>query len=362
MSLHSSPLAETNELAKAMSEGLPDVPPPYRSLPPSRTQLPLLRTEETIAAEALTRLTGTASPPTPDEMQGFSRVASPLSVTGPGTHQQIHPIVQLVNTIYRLPLVTNAVRYYETSKRNYATFSYAAGIVEKAAIPVFNRIEDNLNSMHQNRLEERARIRRRRRGNVKRDDKTEIKKRIKFCLHILKLANDKIKDKVNHLQQRILEPDDGDASTIEVDALNVKSETALTSFPSNEITPQTSNVPQEAEDTNTEVVATVRKIIHVISNFRPSSLSVGCSPDAESAHNDDLRLRSTIRQIILNLPTQMSQTVPGAPQQAIIFAKQSLDMIGNLTNVFKEQLDKAENWADGLNDPSGLERVPSRTT
>ena len=53
--------------------------------------------------------------------------------------------------VARHPIVMNAVKYYETSKRNYPSFNYAAGIVESAAIPVVNNIEAKLNTRHQTR-------------------------------------------------------------------------------------------------------------------------------------------------------------------------------------------------------------------
>ncbi|KAF8005528.1 hypothetical protein HF325_000985 [Metschnikowia pulcherrima] len=239
-------------------------------------------------------------------------MASPLSLlSSRNLGPQIHPIVQRVNTISRLPLVTNAVKYYETSKRNYASFNYAAGIVEKAAMPVFNKIEDNLNSKHQAKLEERARLKKRR-VQKRRQDKHEIKKRIKFCLHILKLANENISAKVNDLQVKIKETDNSLAK--------VKKES-----------PGDRN--ELAENTT-----------------RPSSLNVSEEEIGPlELHGDDAKLKKTIRKIILSLPRQVSQTVPGAqkaPHQAICFARESLDMIGRLTNVFNEQLEKAEHWVD----------------
>ncbi|QBM88916.1 bZIP factor [Metschnikowia aff. pulcherrima] len=322
--------------------------------PLSETRSP--RDEDLVsAAEALTRLTNSASPPPifHDAYSDTLSMASPLSLlSSRNLGSQIHPIVQRVNTISRLPLVTNAVRYYETSKRNYASFNYAAGIVEKAAMPVFNKIEDNLNSKHQAKLEERARLKKRR-VQKRRQDKHEIKKRIKFCLHILKLANENISAKVNDLQVKINETDKtlakikkespGDRNEL------VRTPQGVETHPT-ESTRTSSDVPEKALQTNNEIVATVKKIVHVISNFRPSSLNVSEEEIGPlELHGDDAKLKRTIRKIILSLPRQVSQTVPGAqkaPHQAICFARESLDMIGRLTNVFNEQLEKAEHWVD----------------
>ncbi|GEQ67146.1 hypothetical protein JCM33374_g809 [Metschnikowia sp. JCM 33374] len=285
-----------------------------------------------------------------------SQISSPIPTTTlKDIPQQIHPIVQRVSTISKLPLVTNAKKYYETSKRNYATFNYAAGIVEKAAIPVFNKIEVNLNNKHQAKLEQKAQIKKRRVQN-KGQDKHEIKKRIKFCLHILKLANDNISAKVNELQDKIKESKASPKSNAKKKLASPKSEHQLeysqnVEFPSNEITPTSTNVPEKALQTNHEIVATVKKIVHVISNFRPSSLNVaeGGNGGPDVFRGDDVKLKKTIREIILRLPKQVSQSVPGAqkaPNQAICFARESLDMIGRLTTVFNEQLEKAEHWVD----------------
>lgn len=308
-----------------------------------------------LAAEALTRLnTLTPSPPS-DESRTHSQYASPLSGTPTqGTPRPLHPIVQLVNTISKLLLVSNAVKYYETSKRNSATFNYAAGIVEKAAMPVFNKIELNLNSIHQNRLENRAKVKRRRKC-IGPQDKKDIKKRIKFCLHILKLANDNISGKVAVLQDRMKDTSDELIS----DETLYEHRNILCSA----LSPQSTNsqssagstlTPEKTQDTNSEIAATMKKIIHIISNFRPSSLSAEGQEAQELASNDgDVKLKSTIREIIFKLPAQVCQNSTSGSQKAlatdrvIVFARESLDMIGRLTSVFNEQLEKAELWVDG---------------
>lgn len=320
------------------------------------------------AAEALTRLNtlnGLVAL-TPHMLSRSPSVLSPTDV-----NQQVHPIVLLVNAMTRLPIVTNAVKYYETSKRNYATFNYAAAFVEKAAIPVFSKIEVNLNNIHQARQEKAKKKRRLDASNPK--DKNETKKRLKFCLHVLKLANENISSKVSELQLRITESQqekelekekaqnnanekNGDRSkTPEVLAAtplkttDVKPESASEKFEDNELTRVSSTVPEE---TNTEIVKTVKKIIHIISNFRPSSLN-GSEEGVESApgaRDDDVKLKTTIRSIILNLPNQIQKANSGplpCQDRVMEFARESLDMISLLTNVFNEQLQKAENWVDG---------------
>lgn len=375
----------------------PSDPPAYAEavspLGPSPASTPFHDSAQDVdlfsAAEALTRLntsaTATASISlaisTPHHLSRSPSISSPTDVT-----QQVHPIVLLVNAMSRLPIVTNAVKYYETSKRNYATFNYAAAFVEKAAIPVFSKIEVNLNNIHQARQEKAKKKRRLAADNPK--DRTETKKRLKFCLHVLKLANEQISSKVTELQLRISDQeqmkqklsDNGnkdnssqnDLQTLNEEAVEEKlvggrsetpeegsvlnsqdssrSEKSEEKFADNELTRVSSTVPEE--ETNTEIVKTVKKIIHIISNFRPSSLSAS-EENAESferSRDEDVKLRSTIRNIILNLPNQIQKSKSGplpCQDRVMEFARESLDMISLLTTVFNEQLEKAESWVDG---------------
>lgn len=369
-------------MKRKLSEPHPN-PPPYSveapSSPPGATidGSPLASLQDVdlfSAAETLTRL-NTVGTSTPNLLSRSPSISSPID-----TSQQLHPIVSLVNAMSRLPIVTNAVRYYETSKRNYATFNYAAAFVEKAAIPVISKIEVNLNNIHQARQEKAKK--KRRLDDRKQNDKTETKKRLKFCLHILKLANDNISAKVSELQLRISEnknEKDGsetpDVGTIKVSELEkagaeVTLEKLLKTVPEkkeekfeeNELTRVSSSVPEE--ETNTEIVKTVKKIIHIISNFRPSSLSAAAEESSESVdgtRDEDVKLRSTIRNIILNLPTQIqkskSSTTP-CQDRVMEFARESLDMISLLTTVFNEQLEKAESWVDGPEKASLQQETP----
>lgn len=315
------------------------------------------------AAEVLANL---AHSPGPPESNPVSSATSPMSTTSlADLERQQHPIVLSVNAVSKLPIVTNAVKYYEDSKRNYAPFNYAAGIVEKAAMPVFNKIEVNLNSMHQARLHEARKQKKRR--VVLPAEKNETKKRLKFCLHILKLANRHINDKVGYLQQAIetrevpddhkhqeqlstpkLEEKHDDTHPLTRQTESSRSESELTAVNSSRLDASSTPAP-DAQETQTEIVTTVKKIIHVISNFRPSSLCAEKDSE-EGPDSEDYRLKSTIREIILNLPYQVQLSSAGSSQtndKIVTFAKESLNMISRLTMVFNNQLEKAESWVDG---------------
>lgn len=313
------------------------------------------------------------------------------------TQHPQHPLVNRVARATHHPLVTNAVRYYELSKRNYAPFNYAAVKIEQVAKPVVVKIEDNLNSRHQASIERKEAAgqrlaqtvaaenmndldtKKRKRSFVDVHDPSlaETRKRIQFCLHMLRAANDQINSKVGVLQQkmtdrhrkgqgrRVVEADKPDSSAI--------SESARSSFSDSQDdarshTSQGAEVHAEAaQQTKTEIITTVKKIIHLISDFRPLALSPHAVEPYDSAQVPPTRqaqrvrdLKRAIREIIFHLPFNVQQKSIGSDpsplsihksattnDRILVFAQESLDMITKLTTVFNEQLDKAENWVAG---------------
>lgn len=347
---------------RKLSDSLPADPPPYDQGPsnkvaavadsPTTPNMGHSENDESAvsAAEVLANLAHLPGP------EGESSVALPMSSTSlADLERQQHPIVLGVSAVSKHPIVTNAIKYYEDLKKNYASLNYAAGIVEKAAMPVFSKIEVNLNSMHQARLHEARRDKKRR---VTPTEKTETKKRLKFCLHILKLANRQINDRVNCLQRVITDNRHQEQlSTPQLEEKGDDTHTFTRSEPLSESRLDTELTAvslarldfADPQETQTEIVTTVKKIIHVISNFRPSSL-VADKGVGEGQDSEDLRLKSTIREIILNLPNQVQHSSSSSLQtndKIVTFAKESLNIIGRLTTVFNNQLEKAESWVDG---------------
>jgi len=334
------------------------------------------------AAEALTQLNHSATPP-----PVMSSSSSPLS-----DHKQVevaprknhkHPLVHRVSQVSKHPIVTNAVKYYESSKRNYAPFNYAAEIVEKAAIPVVNKIEVNLNSRHQARnLKKEAAAAaatkagtdtdpsRKKKRKLHDDDHVSIetKKRLQFCLHVLRLANDHINNRVSYLQQKVAVRERTIKEERDLKEKDLQEERDLKEKDTkekdiNDTNDLKSQIPPEAQETKIEIVSTVKKIIHLISNFKPSSLSTNNCPISKMSTNEDLaarannnELKSTIRDIILTLPSTIQQSAITSTTSALqandkifVFAKESLEMISKLTNVFNNQLIMAEEWVGGEN-------------
>ena len=354
------------------------------------------------AAETLSLFTRNTTPPSDAETVAMDD-ASPPSVILPPIQHQRHPIVSTVSMVARHPIVMNAVKYYETSKRNYPSFNYAAGIVESAAIPVVNNIEAKLNTRHQTRqasavsstditptnsnfgdykIQHDGNLLQKKRRfstssqttNISSYSSIDTRKRLQFCINILKLANTNINSKVEFLQEKINETE-----------IAVKEEREkLNSQKSNDSNSTTTD--QATQKTKTEIIGTVKKIIHLISNFRPSSLgdtttSNGLSPVSSngSQSNSDFELKNAIRDIIMSLPQslqhqqqQQQQQQQGSSrnsQDDVIFkfAKESLVMISKLTQIFTEKLDQVEHWVNGdeeqnlqlqlqLQLPEGLEK------
>lgn len=377
------------------------------------------------AAQALTQLTRSNTPPLDIETIATTEgdAASLMSTEdanddtdGNGTSlPRRHPLVSTVSMVAKHPIVMNAVKYYENSKRNYPSFNYAAGIVEAAAIPVVTKIEDNLNTRHQFQQINSSRKqsssmssaatsinltpvvsndhkpKKRRFSTASNSSNTsitsiDVKKRLQFCIHILRAANANINSKLNFLQTKINETEEA------VREERVK----LQIQQSHESQQVPYSTDEAAQKTKSEIVTTVKKIIHLISNFRPSTLNQAIPPTIAqqadingniifnsnsstrtstntstntntntntdgnsntltptSSHHSSViqeyELKNTIRDIILHLPAslQRSNEMGDGHDRVFVFAKESLDMITKLTNVFSEQLVKVESWVTG---------------
>ena len=354
------------------------------------------------AAETLTLLTRNATPPSDADTVAMDDAQSPVILPPIHPQHQRHPIVSTVSMVARHPIMMNAVKYYETSKRNYPSFNYAAGIVESAAIPVVNNIEAKLNTRHQTRQasavsstditptnsnfgdykiqhDGKNQLQKKRRfsassqtSNISSYSSIDTKKRLQFCINILKLANTNISSKVEFLQEKINETE-----------IAVKEEREKLIAQKSHDSNSTNTTEQATQKTKTEIVGTVKKIIHLISNLRPSSLgdtsvTNGLSPVSSngSQSNQDFELKNAIKDIIMSLPQSLQQQQQlqqlGSPtnsQDDVIFkfAKESLVMISKLTQIFTEKLDQVEHWVNGdeeqeqklqlqLQLPEGLEK------
>lgn len=174
------------------------------------------------------------------------------------------------------------------------------------------------------------------------------KKRLIACLHLLKLANKQLTNRVSYLQHQV-----------EIERLNKKA------IRRNKVTEEQSenNSNEEDEDSEEEffdasesvdeqstvikmeVVGTVKKVYSLISKFAGNSLP-------EPA-------RSQVRQTLLNLPTNWTISVNksslspkthrrrrqlSANGKVLILAEESLTVVRNVMNVVDCTLGKAEEW------------------
>ncbi|CAD1808532.1 Transcription factor Opi1 family protein [Candida parapsilosis] len=384
------------------------------------------------AAQTLTQLTRSATPPSDADTMVTTDYEDDSEMMTDSQRQQRHPLVSTVSMVAKHPIVMNAVKYYETSKRRYSSFNYAAGIVEAATIPMVTRIEDNLNTRHQTKRHASSSSshgagsplsstlnqhtmssfdnkQKKRRLSTSSNMSTattssqsgivpssDAKKRLQFCIHILQAANATINSKINFLQLKLDETE----MAIKEKRHQLQAQRSNESVLSDKTT----------EKTKGEIVGTVKKIIHLISNFRPSTLTATApsappqsqvtaaqapaaigtpaTPTTPAAYHPhtlsrtssfngspvpsgstdaantptstltptssygscmhDYELKNTIRDIILRLPASLQHAEDdGGNDRIFVFAKESLEMITKLTNVFSEQLAHVETWVNG---------------
>ncbi|QLL34271.1 hypothetical protein HG536_0G01300 [Torulaspora globosa] len=178
----------------------------------------------------------------------------------------------------------------------------------------------------------------------------ESKKRLIACLHLLKLANKQLTDRVSVLQEQVererknkktnkrmkCEIQEGDA---EENGDNDDDESEDEYFDAAE------SVDEQSKVIKMEVVGTVKKVYSLISKFAGNSLP-------EPA-------RSQVRQTLLNLPTNWtisvnksslsrkahrSQKHLSANGKILILAEESLNVVRNVMQVVDCSLGRAEEW------------------
>lgn len=280
----------------------------------------------------------------------------------------------IMRNIKSHPLYNSALRAYRINK---PTIKYGVEMVERAAIPMVNMVE-------QTRLEWK-RKKRLRRANAMFPDEAkflpyrtssllsstalypknaqnlpsisealalgnknlnefslnlsiESKKRIATCLQLLMLANKQLSSKIQHLQSLIAK---------EQELINSKKSSEEDSKQEDqEEDQQQDEIPEEDETTlqiKQEIVTTVKKVVSLISKYAGNSLP-------EPA-------RSNVRQTLLRLPTKWatsstttspstctSSSIFNTNGKVLILANESLEMVSSVMSVFDETLTKAELW------------------
>lgn len=189
----------------------------------------------------------------------------------------------------------------------------------------------------------------------------ESKKRLITCLHLLKLANKQLSDKVAYLQDAVEKEQElanGEEVKKETRALNgehsgAQNDDDLEFYDASE------SVDQNSGDLGLEIVGTVKKVYSLISKYTGSSLP-------EPA-------RSQVRESLLNLPSNWNTSVHNGFKnngtgimtassstdslssyssilpvssngKYLILAKESLNMVQSVIDVVDSTLGRAEEW------------------
>lgn len=292
----------------------------------------------------------------------------------------------LLDKVRSNSIINNAVNLYEQSKHQYPSFRKGAEMMErKALIPMVRKLEktsnkwkrrgkraheDGINSDEEEREEEveteyedsnalesdsedhGPRISKRQKiseaiakgkGNLKGyklNMSIESKKRLVTCLHLLKLANNQLSNKVSFLQELVQQEQRTRKSRR---SKAIKSGTSEEHSDNEQFFDASDNLDEQSTVIKMEVVGTVKKVYSIVSKFTGSSLP-------EPA-------RSQVRETLLKLPTNWSTSMNSTNMskytsskkistngKVLILARESLDMVGNVMNVVDNTLGKAEEW------------------
>ncbi len=210
-----------------------------------------------------------------------------------------------VNRVSNHPLITHAVKAYESSKSNYPSFKYGAEMVENMAKPVVRKINKQYIyrqrqkqlQLHQQRTQQRHTATPQRWTDALGNALTpESRRRLRVCLHLLKLANNTLNVKIKRLSDIIEEEEASQFQNSDSIDKNMALEFENESQHDN-------NKNEKNEDSTNgnvktikaDIITTVKKIVNVVSNY-------GCNTLPEPA-------RSKVRESLLKLPSNWIKSV-----------------------------------------------------
>lgn len=280
-------------------------------------------------------------------------------------------------------LVSSAVRAYETGKSYSRGFRYGAEMVESVARPVVRRFEplEGFALRQLDRLERRSSAAEAidKRSNTLppiQDLQTspqqqasllhnvisnasgltvamsdESLKSLRYCLTWLKYAN-------GHLDQAI-------TTLNTIVAEQRQHDDALTNDPQSHLQSQTeqrhrhSLLSSRVSETKADIVSTIRKVVGVVSTYAGSAL-----PEPARTH---------VRTYVLELPARWAQASASMPasrrtsesslgaddgdqsqhateqaSRVIVLASEALQMLGGVTHIVGDTLERAEGWCNRL--------------
>ncbi|GAV54503.1 hypothetical protein ZYGR_0AM00410 [Zygosaccharomyces rouxii] len=179
------------------------------------------------------------------------------------------------------------------------------------------------------------------------------KKRLIACLHLLKLANKQLTQKVAYLQEQVeyeksngVKVEEGEGERVKVEQEEEDDDDDDDDDDDEYFDASESIDDDKSTVIKMEVVGTVKKVYSLISKFAGNSLP-------EPA-------RTQVRQTLLNLPTNWSLSASNSSSSSrrarsqrkplttngkvLILAEESLNVVRNVMNVVDSSLGKAEEW------------------
>ncbi|SCW04507.1 LAFE_0H15060g1_1 [Lachancea fermentati] len=303
----------------------------------------------------------------------------------------------LLDKVRANSLINNAVRVYEHSKSQYPSFRKGAEMMErKAIIPMVKRIEETSIKWKSRRkrtrdedsdgsvlseeesessteskndrdqehsessdeeneeedstmLEERTfkgRISKRQKisrafaksknnfKEYKLNMSIESKKRLITCLHLLKLANNQLSNRVSFLQDLVQKEQQLRKRRIKVNEKDSDHD---------EFYDASDNIDEQSTVIKMEVVGTVKKVYALISKFTGNSLP---EPARTQVRESLLKLPMNWTTMINSedLAKRTNSKIISPNGKVLLLARESLDMVHNVMGVVDNTLGKAEEW------------------
>lgn len=268
----------------------------------------------------------------------------------------------LLDRVRKNTVINNVVSLYEmNSKKRAASAVNSSGraqSIERADVDDCNHFEENeelyASETGISKRQKLTKVIAKSKGNLKEyqlNMSIGSKKRLIACLHLLKLANKQLTNRVSYLQQQVEFERESKKIIRRNKAPERKTEhenSGEDDDSDDEFFDAAESVDEQSAVIKMEVVGTVKKVYSLISKFAGNSLP-------EPA-------RSQVRQTLLNLPTNWTISVNKSSQSSLspkthrrrkqlsangkvlILAEESLTVVRNVMNVVDCTLGKAEEW------------------
>lgn len=263
----------------------------------------------------------------------------------------------LLDRVRRNSVISNVVSLYEMNNKKRAASTIAPNEDETPEMDDCNAFVEEEQPMKELAVSKRQKITEaiaKSKGNLKEyqlNMSIESKKRLVACLHLLKLANKQLTDRVSILQEQVEIERENRKMSKRTNSDSHREESAAKDEEGedgesdDEFFDASESVDKQSTVIKMEVVGTVKKVYSLISKFAGNSLP-------EPA-------RSQVRQTLLNLPTNWTISVNKSSQsrkahrsqkhlsangKVLILAEESLSVVRNVMKVVDCSLGRAEEW------------------